>query len=209
MHDYEQLPEKDYMGTIGWSKIQCGGAQNMFGSEIKTKTPIRISITSAHVTRRESDFYVSPGDKHYVEVELTPVQWAEFLTSGNVYGGVPCTIKEVNGKRTSPVEPFSVAEVYEVATEEKFSEFQEGAKRIEQRLQNAVDSGKPMRKTEIQEILHELKCFRQNSVANVKYVKDRFKEEMTGVVAKAKAEINAYAERKLIETGVQCLIEAK
>lgn len=73
MHDYEQLPEKDYMGTIGWSKMQCGGPQNMFGSEIKTNTPIRISITSAHVTRRESDFYVSPGDKHYVEVELTPV----------------------------------------------------------------------------------------------------------------------------------------
>lgn len=209
MRDYEQMPEKDYMGTISWSRVQCGGAQTMFGSEIKTNTPIRISVTSASVTRRESDFYVSPGSKHYVDVELTPVQWAEFLTSGNVYGGVPCTIKEVNGKQTSPVEPFGVVEVYEVATEEKFNEFQEGAKRIEQRLQSALDSGKPMRKTEIQEILHELKCFRQNSVANVKYVKDRFKEEMSGVVAKAKAEINAYAERKLIETGVQCLIESK
>lgn len=209
MRDYEQMPEKDYMGTISWSRVQCGGSQTMFGSEIKTNTPIRISITSASVTRRESDFYVSPSSKHYVDVELTPVQWAEFLTSGNVYGGVPCTIKEVNGKQTSPVEPFGVAEVYEVATEEKFNEFQEGAKRIEQRLQSALDSGKPMRKTEIQEILHELKCFRQNSVANVKYVKDRFKEEMSGVVAKAKAEINAYAERKLIETGVQCLIESK
>lgn len=209
MRDYKQMPEKDYMGTISWSRVQCGGAQTMFGSEIKTNTPIRISITSASVTRRESDFYVSPGSKHYVDVELTPVQWAEFLTSGNVYGGVPCTIKEVNGKQTSSVEPFGVAEVYEVATEEKFNEFQEGAKRIEQRLQSALDSGKPMRKTEIQEILHELECFRQNSVANVKYVKDRFKEEMSGVVAKAKAEINAYAERKLIETGVQCLIESK
>ena len=52
----------------------------------------------------------------------------------------------------------------------------------------------------------DLSTFRTNTVANASYVKDRFVEDMGKVVAKARADVNAYAERALINTGVQCLM---
>jgi hypothetical protein len=37
--------EKDYMGVITWGRLQCGAPQPMFGSEIKTDSPVYIRIS--------------------------------------------------------------------------------------------------------------------------------------------------------------------
>ena len=52
--------EKDYMGVITWGRLQCGAPQPMFGSEIKTDSPVYIRICHAVV----SDMGGTPTDKH-------------------------------------------------------------------------------------------------------------------------------------------------
>lgn len=204
---YEEMPQKDYMGTISWSRSSCSEPRTMFGSEIKTTSPVTVRIDRAHVVKlSERDYNVLSDNRPYIEVELTPVQWAEFLTSGNVCGGVPCTVHSVEGKQMSKVEPTDIAEIYNVAVRERFDEFEKGIKRFEQRIAAALVKGKAMTKTELKEMLSDLSVFRTNTVANVNYVRDRFVEDMGSVVAKARAEVNAYAERTLINTGVQCLM---
>lgn len=207
MKNYEEMPQKDYMGTISWSRSQCSDPLAMFGSEIKTTSPITIRIDRAHVVKlSECDYKVSADNRPYIEVELTPVQWAEFLTSGNVYGGVPCTVRRVEGKQMPKVEPTDIAEIYDVAVKERFDEFDAGMRRFEKTIEAALGEGKALTKTQLKELLHDMDCFRTNTVANVGYVKDRFVEDMGKVVAKARAEVNAYAERALISTGVKCLM---
>ena len=63
-----------------------------------------------------------------------------------------------------------------------------------------------MGKTQMKELLHSMKCFRENAPANLKYAHDRFREDMANMVVKAKAEINAYAELRLGDYGVKCLM---
>ena len=76
--------EEDYMGMISWSKLS-GGARPMFGTEIETANPIRLTISHAEEIRDLSRYWFHP-KKKIVEIEMTPIQWAEFLTSGNTSG---------------------------------------------------------------------------------------------------------------------------
>lgn len=41
---------KDYMGLISWNRIECGAPIPMFGSEIKTDSPVCIRICKAYIS---------------------------------------------------------------------------------------------------------------------------------------------------------------
>lgn len=45
----EKSNQKDYMGMISWNRLSCGAPQAMFGSEIKTDSPVCIRISRAYV----------------------------------------------------------------------------------------------------------------------------------------------------------------
>lgn len=206
--NFEELPQKDYMGTISWSRPYFGAPQPMFGSAIKTSHSVCIRIDRAHVIRHgdAADTSILPDNRPYIEVEMTPLQWAEFLTCGGQSEGVPCTITRVGGKSMSRPEEESVADSYLEATNEHFDEFSDGIKRFEKQLSDAIDSGKPMSKTQMKELLQNMKWFRQNSVANLEFLRTRFMEEMGKIVVKAKTEVNAYAESRLRDLGIKCLM---
>ena len=204
--------EKDYMGVITWGRLQCGSPLPMFGSEIKTDSPVYIRISQASVTNwggTPTDRHVHGKNPAIVEVEMTPIQWAEFLTAGHVDSGVPCTITRIHGKPTSPVEMENLAYEYGQHIDEKFNDFRDGIKRFETEIEQALESGKPMGKTQMKELLHSMRCFRENSPASIRYAHDRFREDMAKIVARAKAEVNAYAELRLGDYGVKCLMDDK
>lgn len=199
---------KDYMGLISWNRVECGAPIPMFGSEIKTDSPVCIRICKAYISEYSTptNFRVSGEHPSYIEIEMTPIQWAEFLTAGHVDDGVPCTITRIDGKRTSPVEMRNIAAEYNVHVQEKFDNFQGGIKDLEKTVQEALDSGKPMSKTQMKELLRAMQFVRSRTVGDIEYAYERFKEDMANVVVKSKAEVNAYAELRLRGLGVKCLM---
>lgn len=206
----EELPRKDYMGTISWSRPRFGAPQPMFGSAIKTSDPICIRIDRATVMCHGGDVSDTSilADNHpYIEVEMTPLQWADFLTSCGQAEGVPCTITRVDGKFMSRPKEENIADNYFKATHERFDDFSEGMKRFEKTLADAIGSGKTMSKSQMKDMLSDMQCFRINSVANVNYLRERFMEEMGKIVVKAKSEVNSYAEMRLHDLGVKCLMD--
>lgn len=206
----EELPRKDYMATISWSRPYFSAPQPMFGSAIKTSHPVCIRIDRANVICHGGDVSntsILPDNHPFIELEMTPLQWAEFLTCGGQAEGVPCTITKVDGHHMARPKEEPIADNYFKATNERFDEFSEGMKRFEKELTDAIGSGKGMSKTQLKEMLHNMQSFRINSVANVNYLKERFMEEMGNIVVKAKAEVNSYAEMHLHELGLQCLMD--
>lgn len=194
---------KDYMGVITWHK-SSGPQESLFGSEIKTGTPITIAIHQATLERDCSTDRIYPDHRPIIEIELTPLQWAEFLTSGNNAAGVPCTIVQHDGKRMSKVEERNVADEFSLDMQESFNSFSSGVKNIENTVQTAIEKGS-MSKRQLQDLLKQLRCFRENSVGNVKFIKDEFEAAMQSTVVKAKTEINSYIETKILETGMKSL----
>lgn len=191
---FEKTRNEDYMGMVSWSRLS-GGARPMFGTEIKTANPIRLEICHAEECRDLSRNWYFPR-KQIVEIELSPIQWAEFLTSGNT-SGVPCTIKQINNERMSEPKDTEIFNDYNEEVEENFDKFKE----IEDIVKGAIDSKKPMGMKDLSSLLNKI----HNAMANVDFVKDSFKEDMNKIVAKAKAEFNAYAENRIHEIGIESL----
>lgn len=209
-NQFEELPRKDYMGTISWCRPYFGAPQPMFGSAIKTSHPVCIRIDRANVICHGGDVSntsILPDNHPFIELEMTPLQWAEFLTSGGQAEGVPCTITKVDGQHMSRPEEENIANTYFKATNERCDEFSEGMKRFEKELADAIGSGKGMPKTQMKEMLQNMQRFRIKSVANINYLRERFMEEIGGIVVKAKSEVNAYAEMHLHDLGVKCLMD--
>lgn len=198
----ESKKEEDYMGMISWSKLS-GGARPMFGTEIETANPIRLTISHAEEIRDLSRYWFHPRKK-IVEIEMTPIQWAEFLTSGGM-SGIPCTVKQVNGEYMSEPKPSDIAKVYDKEVEEHFDEFDNSLKKIDEIIKSAIDSNKPMGKKALEELRNIIDTARYKTVADVKFVKDSFKEDMEGMVTKAKAEFNAYVENRVHEIGIETI----
>lgn len=198
----ESKKEEDYMGMISWSKLS-GGARPMFGTEIETANPIRLTISHAEEVRDLSRYWFYP-KKKIVEIEMSPIQWAEFLTSGNT-SGVPCTIKQINNERMSEPKSSEIMKHYDKEVEEQFDEFDNSLKKIDEIIKSAIDSNKPMGKKALEELHNIIDTARYKTVADVKFVKDSFKEDMEGIITKAKAEFNAYVENRVHEIGIETI----
>lgn len=203
--------QKDYMGMISWNRISCGAPQAMFGSEIKTDSPVCIRISKAFIdesdSRNEVGGRIVSEFRPMIELEMTPIQWAEFLTAGHVDGGIPCTITQIDGKPTEKVEMRNIAEDYDIHTQLTFDEFHDNLAGLEKYVNDILQSGKPMGKNQMAELVRKLQIVRHKTVEDVKYVKHQFKEDMATMVVKAKAEVNAYAELRLQNLGVKCLMD--
>lgn len=199
---FENVKSEDYMGMISWSKTS-GSARALFGTEIDTANPIKLEISHAEENRELSKNWYFP-KKQIVEIELSPIQWAEFLTSGNT-SGVPCTIKYLNGERMSDPKPSTIMEDYNNEVEEHFDKFEESFDSVAETLKEQIDSNKPMGKKALEELLCKVEILRTNTVANVNFVKDSFKEDMNKIVTKAKSEFNAYVENRIHEIGIESI----
>ena len=199
---FENSKSEDYMGMISWSK-SSGGARPMFGTEIETANPIRLTISHAEEIRDLSRYWFHP-KKNIVEIEMTPIQWAEFLTSGNT-SGIPCTVKRINGEHMSEPKLSDIAKVYDEEVEKSFDKFGASLKQIDEIIKSAIDSNKPMGKKALEELHNIIDTARYKTVADVKFVKDSFKEDMEGMVTKAKAEFNAYVENRIHDIGIESI----
>lgn len=185
---------KDYMGMVSWSR-GFGSSRPMFGTEIRVSNPVTLSISHAEEKRNLSkNWYCRRGQ--IVEVEMSPVQWAEFLTSGNTEG-VPCTIKYIGGQKMSEPDDSKMREQYDKELNESFKAFSE----IEDTVKSAIDSGKSMGKKSLENLLWKI----HRAVADSDFVRKSFKEDMDKIVTKAKAEFNAYIENRMYQIGADAI----
>lgn len=199
---FENEKSEDYMGMVSWSKVCCSIPQNLFGTEVKTTTPIRLRIHRAVENREINHNWYSPHNK-IIEVEMSPIQWAEFLTSGNT-NGVPCTIKEVERKRMSEPKANEMIKVYDREVDQHFNDIKEDFSEIAKLLDGLLSTGR-MNKSNTENLATLINRVKNNMNSNMSYIKNCFKEDMDGVVTKAKAEFNAYVETRIHEIGIEAI----
>lgn len=197
--------KKDYMAQISWSKSYCSGAIPMYGSEIATNTPITIRISEGSMSREHGTTFYHGNAVPIIEVSLTPVQWAEFLTCGNTEG-IPCTLTSLHGKHMSRVEPINLSNQFSEDLHKTLSITEKDTDSIIEMVQAAIDSNKPMSKKKMQDLLDQLKWNKQKHASNLKFIKEVFDEDVAVTVAKAKAEIAGYAETMLGGTNIKCVL---
>lgn len=79
-------------GMLGFHRVTCSSAQPLYGSSIKHRDTIMLTLKTGHMRRNlNEDWYY--GDRTLFKVEMSATQFADLITSLNQGDGVPVTIR--------------------------------------------------------------------------------------------------------------------
>lgn len=202
MFEKEKQMHHETYGTLSVCRAQ-GGSHVLFGSSIKHRTYLTISLNTAHISRELSNDFICP-DRTLFEIDMSPSQWAEFVSSIGVGGGVPCTIRFANGHQTEECPFISKREQFDNefddAVQHSIESIKESIKAAEGLL-----SKKSLTKKDRENLLQEIQNAYRAISETIPFVKRQFTEQMDKTVVEAKGEFEAWKDASIRSLGVKAL----
>ncbi len=193
---------------VGFNRITCSPpGVKMFGSEIESQSIIRLTVCEA-----EEQWHLSQtwhhGGKRIIEVDLSPAQFAELLTSMNVGNGVCGTMRfrERDGHVPSALDEDTLPEQIKADIKRDSKEVIEAARHFGKEVEAIVGSSKLTKaeKARLTEIASKLQMTLES---NMPFVVDQYVEAMDKVTASAKAEVDAFMTGAATRLGFKSLGE--
>jgi len=203
--DTEFEEEHESFGMVSIGRIQ--GGRHLFGSSIEQHgTFFRLSITQASVKHSLSRDWYHGNLKTLIEIDLSPAQFAEMITSLNMGGGVPCTINSILHERMEDPPPGERTEAEKIQ-----KTFRLKMKTLVGFLKEKVETTrtlldkKTLSKDDKKEIIWAVEKALQEIQSNAPFVLESFQEASEKVSATVKAEIEAFMALSLHKLGVESL----
>jgi hypothetical protein len=191
---------------IGRGMISGGGGTNLFGSSIEHRSIITLEISTAEIQRTLSQDWVH-SNKQLIEVDMSPTQFADMVTSLNMGDGVPVTIRKFNGKTMEDCPHISKRKQFSQETE---AQMQDIAKIVDGALVKAkvvVEKKTPATKGELKELLDSLVKLKQEIDSNLPFIHNQFNRQMDKTVVEAKGEVEAFVNNIVVKLGMEKLRE--
>lgn len=194
-------------GMIRVSRPQ-GGAQEMFGSDLKHSSRVTITITRAE-ERRSLNTSWYHDRRELIEIDMTEHQWAAFVSSAGM-SPVPCTLRNV------PEDGFKLVSVPEIldqrnAKEKASKEFKDKiathmdrSSELLNTLSDLVSSGKANKKQLLDLLGKANQAFGRFS-SDAEFALECFEEEMEKIVENGRSEIEAHITNLATRTGMDVL----
>lgn len=202
-YEFEKHPS---YGMMLFSRTH-GGECELFGSSIKHRDTIRMTLKHGKVRRElNSDFYM--GDDVIVEVEMSETQFAEAITNMNFNDGVPVTIKytEKDG-RIVPCTFVHKHEQFEKELQENLDKANEYANSLIKEATELFKKKGTITKAEKDKILSILYSLSHEINGDRDFIYSMFNEQMDKTIHEAKGEIEAFIQNKMHSLASQALYE--
>lgn len=168
---------------------RISGGQTLYGSDIQHQHYVAIRIHRSRLHRNLSNDWAFAEIGSMIEVAMSEAQWGEFITSMNSKGA-QCTLQSVNGKSIPQLpSPKSRGRQFR----------EEAAKSVEEALQAIKETVTEIEATNLsaskkKALIAGITRVNAALQSSLPFVMDQFVEHMEEQVAKAKAEINGYAQ---------------
>lgn len=190
-------------GCVCLSRVTSSQGMSLFGSSIKHSNVIRLRVNRASLRRNyHEDRHSSEGS--IVEVDFSPAQFAEMITSAGIGEGVPCTIRRLNNE--------SIPEPRFDSKREQFAnEFKGHTDEVALKFNGLIAEMAEMAekstvgKKERQEFLKKLRMLKQDVECNTPFIAEQFNEQMDKTVHEAKVEVEAFVSDLVIRTGLEAI----
>ncbi len=188
-------------GQISVSKYQ--GDSEFFGSNVTHHGGIIIEVCKASYNRHLSHDWTH-SEETLVEVRLSPLQFAELITTGMNTQGVPCTIyRDHNGRVeqanfTDSIEQFG--NEYNEDVENQIASIKDAMAMVETAL-----SAKSVKKSDLKSIHAKLSAMHTDIKSNMPYVKKCFTEHVQKSVLEAKTSVESFIDAKVRSLGIKSL----
>jgi hypothetical protein len=207
--DDHKRHEHPAFGMVAFHRIQ-GGSSKLFGSHLEThSTYIRLVVKRAelhHDTTRDWFF----GRKSLVEVDLSPAQFSELLTTMNIGDGVPCTIRRLNNELVEPIPEDEFKTEQDRIVESFSEEITEKNKLVrvnKRKIRELLDKKGTFRKKDREEVWTLIEEVMRHFEVNTTYTLQSFMEATSRVVTEAKAQADHFVTHALTKLGMGKLRE--
>lgn len=187
-------------GMLSISRRSSSQASPCFGSPILHQNTISLKISKASLKRSlHEDRYFAEGQ--LIEVEMTPQQFADMLTSPNTCG-TPVTIKYIERERMEECPFVSKLDQFETELKSKVKTTFAETKRKMGTISAMLSSGKPVGKKDRDHIESLLRSISQEVESNFPFLQSQLIEEMGKVVGEAKSAIAAFLQEQVKAHGL-------
>lgn len=176
---------------------------NLFGSSIRHNHVFVVSIHEAEKRRNHSEdrFFQ---DRELIEVEVSPAQLTEFITSPGVHPGVPCTIRRFNGESRNDCPEVDNREKIKKEFKGQIDKTLERANNLIVKIQEMATKS-TVKKSDLKEVQQLATNIQTEILSNVPFVLDMFNESMEDTIKEAKGEVEAFFGSKVAQYGGEAL----
>jgi hypothetical protein len=200
--------DKPYHPSHGLLQISrvSGGSDNLFGSHVEHHHKIALRV---HAAKTQWDLHE---DRYYegkllLEIELSPVQFAEAITTMNVCPGTPCTVRflqdmgwiDAQDREASVVQKFR-DDFRDWLKKNVTAKFRDRA----QQIAGLLDK-KSLNREDRKTILETLRFLLQQLEADAPFIHQQFDEAVEKVVVEAKGAIDAFYTHTVMAMGQAAL----
>lgn len=196
-------------GQISVVKTNISGdGIELFGSKLKHRSALRITISTAHLDRHLNRDWIH-NEKDLLTIQMSESQWASFITS-QAGVSVPVTF-ESRSPDDAPVTVVpgiesveNMRETFDREIRERLEKYMELADELHAALQQAASSGKASKGTlvELQKMAHKLSAGMPDSMG---FVQKQMAEAMDKTATAAKTEVEAFVFDLAARTGLETL----
>lgn len=184
--------QEDYMGQIVASRCSSGGTA-LYGSPVLHNEMINIEIKESSVRHDLGrDWYC--GGNVIAEVQLSPAQWADFLTRMNMGDGVPCTVSWKNGhgvdtRKIPDPDPIKFGD----SADKELLDISKRWKEVEAIVDGLLVKGKAGKK-DLEELKRRCSWYRTSGQSTFQFLTETLIERAEKVMNAVKHEIAAIVE---------------
>jgi hypothetical protein len=186
-------------GQIAVNRIS--GNSVLYGSDFQHHAFVRVTIYESELNRSLSKDW--PYQRNVLAiVDLSEAQWASFVSSFNVGGGVPCTLVEIAGERKPAIPLRDEGQIYKTEADATLKQSIAELEALREKIKAGVSG---LSKTRADEMLKHVDRSISSLNSSLPFVVDSFSEHMEQRTEKAKVEVNAYFTNMVMRSGIEAL----
>lgn len=183
-------------GAITIGRLQSGEGHPMYGSSVKHRNTIRLTVHHGERKRMLSGDWYYAGNR-IVEVEMTQNQWAELVSSIGMGEGIPCTIRWLNGPVEEPPFQSKVTQFqdeFQRYLDDAVADADAAVKKMEELLEK-----KSITRADRSELLELVHSVQKSVKGNAPFVYRQFVDQIEKTSTEVKGELDAWQTQRLLE----------
>ncbi len=190
-------------GLLSFSRTSSNKTKHLFGSSIPHNNTIVLRVHRAVLERSLSNDWHFPRQE-LIEVEMSPSQFAEAITTMNMGSGIPVTIRHVNMEDQGEC-PFDNKRLqFEREFKKTMDELRDELSRLVDESRDILNNKKkPISVADREFILKQIEHLERKISSSVPFIQQQFNEQMDKTVVETKGEIDAFWLHRVSTLGIQ------
>jgi len=191
-------------GQLSIHRITSGG-RVLYGSSLRHTETIRMRLSSSEAHRSLNNTRYFPS-KTLFEIEMSPQQFAQMITTMNRADGTPVTILRTQNGEVEGCPYENERETFSKEFKKDINDITSNARGLIKKAEELLNQ-KSVRKSDLRELLSVLRNLKTDLSSNLSFVETQFQEATDRAVSAGKHEIESFWQNTIENLGVQKLAE--